>query len=176
MHPQNTLYSLFYLICDKSIPVEHQEKANLDRHWNSEKHIDLLNSKRDQRPITQLFVAVVSDVDRLVSTDEVKVNGFLAEHNLPFATADHLGPLFSTIFLDSKITKPYACGKSEALCILNHAIAPELKETLVNQMETDYFSIATNGSNNQGLNKTDPVTVRIFDINQHKVATNFLDM
>ena len=34
-HPQNTFYSLFCLICDKSIPVEHQKKADLDRHCTS---------------------------------------------------------------------------------------------------------------------------------------------
>ena len=30
MHLQNTLYSLFCLICDKSILVEHQGKADLN--------------------------------------------------------------------------------------------------------------------------------------------------
>lgn len=175
-HPQNTLYSLYCLICDKSVPVEHQGKADLDRHCDSKKHVDLLNSKRAQKSIKQHFVAVGSEVDKLVSAAEVKVTGFLAEHNLPLATADHLGPLFRNIFPDSKIAKAYACGKTKASCILNRAIAPDLQETLVNQMKTSCFSIATDGSNDQGLEKMNPVTVRIFDINQHKVVTKFLDM
>ena len=37
-------------------------------------------------------------------------------------------------------------------------------------MKTSYFSIATDGSNDQGLEKMNPVTVRIFDMNQHKVV------
>ena len=113
-HSQNTLYSLFCLICSKSISVEHQGKA------------DLLNSKRAQRPITQWFVAVGSDLDKLVSATKVKVTGFLTEHNLLFTTAGHLGPLFRNIFPDSKIAKAYVCGKTIVLCILNCAISPEL--------------------------------------------------
>ena len=163
-HSQNTLYSLFCLICGKSISVEHQGKA------------DLLNSKRAQRPITQWFVAVGSDLDKLVSATKVKKTGFLTEHNLFFTTADHLGPLFRNIFPDSKIAKAYVCRKTKVLCILNCAISPELQETLFNQMKTSCFSISTNSSNNQGLKKMNPVTVRICDINQHKVVTKLLDM
>ena len=37
MHSQNTLHSLFCLICDKSIPAEHQGKTDLDRHRTLEK-------------------------------------------------------------------------------------------------------------------------------------------
>ena len=41
-------------------------------------------------------------------------------------------------------------------------------------MKTSCFSIVT--SNDQGLEKMNPVTVRIFNINQHKVFTKFLDI
>ena len=61
-------------------------------------NIDLLNSKRAQRPLTQHFIAVVSDLDKLVNAADVKVTGFLAEHNLLFATSVHLGLLFKNIF------------------------------------------------------------------------------
>ena len=104
-HQQNPLYSLFCLICDKSIPVEHQGIADLDRYFTLKKHGDLLNSKRAPRPITQLFVATGSDVDKIVRAAKVKVTGFLAEDNLPFTTADHLAPLFRNICADSKILK-----------------------------------------------------------------------
>ena len=94
-HSQNTLYSLFCLICDKSISVEHQGKA------------DLLNSKRAQRPTTQWFVAVGSDLDKLASATKVKVTGFLTENNLLFTTADNLGPLFysGTFFQIQRLQK-----------------------------------------------------------------------
>ena len=43
-------------------------------------------------------------------------------------------------------------------------------------MKKSCFSIATDGSNDQGLEKMNPVTVRLFDINQHQVVTTFYDM
>lgn len=43
-------------------------------------------------------------------------------------------------------------------------------------MKTSCFSTANDVGNNQGLEKMNPVTVRVFDINQHKVVIKFLDM
>ena len=102
--------------------------------------------------------------------------GFLAEHNLPLAVADHIGPLVKDIFPDSKIAKGYQCTRTKATCILNRAIKPELQRNLITQMRESCYSICTDGSNDQNLEKMNPVTVRLFDINQHKVVTKFLDM
>ena len=60
--------------------------------------------------------------------------------------------------------------------IYNRVIAPELQKTLVNQMKTSYFSIATDYSNDQELEKINSATVSIFDVNQYKVVTKFPDM
>ena len=54
-----------------------------------------------------------------------------------------LKPFFKDIFLDLKIAKAYTCGETKASWILSGAITPELQETLVNQMKTCCFSIAT---------------------------------
>ena len=58
------------------------------------------------------------------------MTGFIAEHNIPLAVADHLGLLFKDIFPDSKIAKNYACGKTKATCILNRGIKPDLQSNL----------------------------------------------
>ena len=43
-------------------------------------------------------------------------------------------------------------------------------------MKNVFFSIATDGSNDTGLEKMNPVTVRLFDVNRNKIVTQFLDM
>ena len=43
-------------------------------------------------------------------------------------------------------------------------------------MKVSVFRLSTDGSNDQNLEKMNPVTVRIFDINHHKVVTKFLDV
>lgn len=43
-------------------------------------------------------------------------------------------------------------------------------------MQKSPFSLATDGSNDNGMLKMNPLTVRIFDINLGKVKTSLLDM
>lgn len=43
-------------------------------------------------------------------------------------------------------------------------------------MKNHYFSLVTDGSNDSGLEKMNPVTVHLFDINRKQVVTEFLDM
>lgn len=175
-HPNNTDISLYCLLCEKSVVIEHQGKLDLTRHCRGKSHTAMMNAKRVQGSITSHFNPQSSDISKQISLAEVKVAGFLAEHNLPFATADHLGPLFKSVFPDSKIAKGCSCGKTKASCILNRAIVPNLQSTLVEQMQSSCFSIATDRSNDQSLKKMNPATVRLFDINQHKVVTKFYDM
>ena len=172
-HSKNTKVSLHCLLCDKSVSIEHQGKLDLQRYCRGKSHVNLLNAKRKQGPINTHFLPQGSNIEKQASIAEVKVVGFLAEHNLPFATADHLGPLFKSIFPDSKIAKAYSCGKTKASCILNRAIALDLQSILIEQIKTSCYSIAIDGSNDQGLQKMNPVTVRLFNINQHKVVTKF---
>jgi len=59
---------------------------------------------------------------------------------------------------------------------LNDAIAPDLLKPLVADMKVNVFALSVDGSNDQDQQKMNPVTVRIFDINQYKVVCKFLDM
>ena len=43
-------------------------------------------------------------------------------------------------------------------------------------MKVSVFSLSTDGINYQNLVKMNPVTLRIYDVNQHNVVTKFLDM
>ena len=72
-----------------------------------------------------------SSINEQTRIAEIKLTGFLAEHNLPMALADHLTSLVRECFPDSKIAKSYTCSHTKASCILNGSICPDLKENLV---------------------------------------------
>ena len=114
--------------------------------------------------------------DILTRKVEIKFIGFLAEHNLPIAAADHLSALFKGCFPDSKITQSYSCTKTKTFCILNRAFYLDLQQSLISKMKVSVFSLSTDGINYQNLVKMNPVTLRIYDVNQHNVVTKFLDM
>ena len=164
-HPQNSDNGVYCLLCQKVVDVSHQGKTACK-----------LASQRKQPTISSIFHPRTEALETQIRRAEVKMVGFLAEHNLPLAVADHIGPLVKDIFPDSKIAKGYQCSRTKATCILNRAIKPELQRNLITQMRESCYSICTDSSNDQNLGKMNPVTVRLFDINQHKVATKFLDV
>ena len=46
---------------------------------------------------------------------------------------------------------------------------------LIDNMKLNPFSIAVDGSNDTGLSKMNPLTVRIFDLERSRIVTRFLD-
>ena len=89
---------------------------------------------------------------------------------------DHLSPLLKDIFSDSEIAAGYASASTKTTCMINGSLAPYFKSSLVNIMRAEPFSIAVDGSNDNGLEKMNPMTVRIYDVTRGKVVTQFLDM
>ena len=75
-----------------------------------------------------------SSIDILTQKAEIKFTGFLAEHNLPIAAANHLSALVRECFPECKITQFYSCANTKMLCISNRAICPNLQQSLINEM------------------------------------------
>lgn len=97
----------------------------------------------------------------------------LVEHNVPLAVSDHLSPLFKDIFPDSEIAKNYASARTKTTCIINSAL---VQAALVADMKSSPFAIAIDGSNDSGIEKMNPMTVRLFDIAASRITTQLLDM
>ena len=107
---------------------------------------------------------------------EVKVATLMTENNIPLAFANQLNRLFLKIFPDSKIAKQYSSAATKTTGMINGAIAPHFLKETVDIMKKEPFSLLTDGSNDSGLKKMNPLTVRLFDVNCNKVESRFLDM
>ena len=97
----------------------------------------------------------------------------LAQH-VPLALADYLSPLIRDVF-DGDVVQCYACAKTKTTCILNQAVAPQLRDELVSLMQNTPYSLSVDGSNDSGLEKMTPLTVRVYTENTYKVETRFLE-
>ena len=97
------------------------------------------------------------------------------QHNIPLSVADHLSPIFKDIFSDSEIAKAYSSASTKT-CILNGSLAPHFKSTSVEAISSRPFAIAIDGSNDNGLEKMNPLTVQFFNERSSRVTTQFLDM
>ena len=139
-------------------------------HSGREKHKINVQSLKNQPRVTSTFSS--SGESQAAIEAEVLVTNFLVQHNLPITTADHLGPLFCEIFPDSRIAKSYKCARTKAAAILNEAIAPQCHKYVADFCKTHRFSVGNDGSNDTGIDKMNPLTIKIFDVNNSETVTN----
>jgi len=111
-----------------------------------------------------------------VTRAEVKMATMLAMNNVPIALSDELTPLFRDIPPDSEIAKQFSSRHTKTACIINGAIAPHYQQQLVECMKKDPFALAIDGSSDSGVEKMNPLTVRLFDNLCGIVCTRLLDM
>ena len=169
-------FKLKCTICECQVSCKHQGEKDVKHHIDSQKHKANMTALDKQSKVTSFFRSTTDPIHEKVTRAEVKVCTMLAHHNIPIAISDHLSPLFKDIFSDSQIVKAYSCVRTKSACILNEALAKELQESLIEFMKNNPFSLATDGCNDSGLSKMNPLTVRIFDINRSCITTRFLDM
>ncbi len=170
-------YSFYCASCYKTIRCDHQGLKDVKDHCNTVTHKRLLKTTKSQPSISQLFRPPESSTNTSVIRAETMVTNFLIQHNLPLATADHLGPLFKNIFPDSNIAKWYGSGRSKTSAIVNKAMGPHCHDYLVQHCMVHPFSLGIDGSSDTDVNKMNPVTLRIFDVNRSKTVTShFYDM
>jgi len=160
-------------VCDCQISCEHQGEKDVKRHLESQKHKANIKALDNQSRVTSFFMATADLIHEKLQELKLK---YVAHHNIPIAVSDHLSPLFKDIFPDSQIAKAYSCAPTKSACIINGALAKELQKSLIEVMKSNPFSLATDGSNDSGLNKMNPLTVRIFDVNRDCVTTRFLNI
>ena len=171
-----TKYKFRCAICQCLVSCEHQGEKDVRRHLDGKKHRDNAESLEKQQRIGEFFKPTNHPLHDKVIRAEVKLSTVLAHHNIPIAVSDHLSPLFKDIFPDSEIAKAHSCTRTKTTCILNGALAPRFRSSLVEHMMAEPFYLAIDGSNDSGLQKMNPLTVRIFNINRSGVTTQVLDM
>lgn len=95
---------------------------------------------------------------------------------MPLALSDQLTPLFRDIFPDSLVAQQYASRQTKTACIINGAFAPYYKGKIIEVIKEGPYALAIDGSMDTGVEKMNPLTVRIFDPDCGAVTTHFLDM
>ena len=171
--------NMFHCIsCNKDILCSHMGVRDVKLHCERESHKVNAEKMKHQSNLNAFVTkSGNSSLEKKTLKAEVMVTNFLVQHNLPIATADHLGPLFKAIFPDSQIASKYAAARTKTSAILNIAMGPYCHQSLVQHCQTHPFALGTDGSNDTGLLKMNPVTIRLFDMNNSKkVTSHFYDI
>lgn len=170
-------YKFRCIPCQRIISCDHQGKKDVSIHCDTDTHKRSIVNLRTQTTLKFTRVGQTTSTQRSAHRAEAKTVEFIVQHNLSISTADHLIPLYKHMFPDSAIAKSMNCARTKSTQILNRALQPECKTLLVEHMRTHPFSLSTDGSNDDGLEKMNPAIITIFDVNRsHTVDIKFYDM
>ena len=123
------------------------------------------------------FLKTATTIEDQIINAEVMVTNFLVQHNISLATSDHLTSLFKEVFPDSKIAKRYAASRTKTMAIINESFAPHCRNYIVEHCKVHPYSLGTDGSNDSGIDKMNPICIKIFDANRLKTITcHFFNM
>lgn len=145
-------------------------------HMDTAKHKKAANGLAGNSSLSKFGFKPTGGVQCNVIRAETLYSVFVAEHNIPFAVADHFTKICKQMFPDSDIAKKFACGKTKTTQIIKRALAPSCDKTVEQLCQTYPFSIMCDESNDRGNDKNFVILVRVFDDNVGQVVTQFLDM
>ncbi|KAJ8030946.1 hypothetical protein HOLleu_27502 [Holothuria leucospilota] len=173
---QDNLYKFHCTSCNVNVSCAHGGITDVKDHVSSAKHIAAhRNSQRNSR-IDAMFRKRSSsgDVDPTIAV-ETKMVMLLIQHNTFFNISDHLTPLIRNEFKGSTVAESFSCSRTKTAAIVN-CLGDHFFEKLKTDMQNQPYSLMLDASNDTGLQKMFPVTVRIYDINFRRIMTKFLDI
>lgn len=156
-------------ICDCTLNAH---KSSLLKHRNTKRHkekeVELASSSHIETP---------SHIEFEVKRAELKLCGFLAEHNLPFQVQDCLVPLCKDIFSDSAIASSVALRRTKSSKIIKKSIGNHFLESIYKKLRDpgNFFSIILDETTDQSSIKQGGLTVIYMD-EQYGIRYNFFDL
>ena len=125
----------FCEFCHSDFSVGHGGENNVNKYIATPKHREYYDATKGQKKLTNWTSSLPKHLEKQAIRAEVLLSGFLVEHNLPFATADHMSNLIKSTFLDSQIASKYKCGRTKTSHILTGTVTKNvmkhIKEEIV---------------------------------------------
>ncbi|XP_069964757.1 uncharacterized protein [Bactrocera oleae] len=146
-------------------------KSDLIRHINSERHKKKVSEVKNIPKLSTYLP--VTDLDINFRKAELKLDGALAENNIPISFMDTLGPLCKDIFSDSAIAKNTNLHRTKATAILKNVLE-DINQKL--RTEKNFFSLIIDETTDQSSLKQCCFTAVIYDENTNRVEHLFWDM
>lgn len=106
-----------------------------------------------------------------VKVAEIKLAAFIVQHNIPFKVMDHLTPLLTNIFPDSKIAKELTMKRTKTRNNITNVIGDSRKSDLTEILRRSRFSVLVDESTDISVTKTACIVVRYFDQEINKIVS-----
>lgn len=172
-HVDGNVYKAQCILCNKQIV---SELSTIRKHLSSTTH--QTKAKLITTSSTAMLEKYLQSSAQIPDAHEAEIQlcGFLAEHNIAFKVMDHLCPLLSKIFIDSKIAKELGVRRTKAKAIVTNVIGATEKEKLCTILKKTKFSILVDESTDIAVTKTVCILVRYFAEELGKIKTSLWEL
>ncbi|CAH1114758.1 unnamed protein product [Psylliodes chrysocephalus] len=123
--------------------------------------------------ITAMFNKPETSLQTQSKIAEIKITGFLTEHNISFNSAEHLTSLIKSCFPDSKIAQGMSLGRTKAAQISKNEIGACAEEEIITYLKCNKFRLIIDESTDISSVKTMCICVRFFHPKVCRVQTLF---
>ncbi|XP_047739955.1 uncharacterized protein LOC125178996 [Hyalella azteca] len=163
-----------YCACCKT-QIKNANRSMLMAHCKTAKH---LNNMKEAKAATKIDSFIKKQIPREsdeVAKAELLISAYIAEHNVPFAHADHLVEVCKRAFHDSSIAKNVKLHATKASYLIQEGIAYHEKWEIVDQCRNEKFSLIIDESTDISVSQVLAVVVRYFDVEKNDVCDSLLD-
>lgn len=151
------------------------EISVIKNHSKSAKH--LIKVKQTSKTnITEMFKKAEKPIETQIKNAELKLTGFLTEHNISFRCADHLTDVLKECFPDSKIANGIKLHRTKATNITKYVLGPCSEQEINKLLKTTKFSVIIDEATDIASVKTLCICVRFFHPNIGKIVTLFWNL
>ena len=115
-------------------------------------------------------------IEGSVRDAEIRITGFLSEHNLSFNIMDHFTDLLPKLCPDSKIQTQFKSKRTKTKCIVRNALAPYFHQELVLSLQSTQFSVIIDETTDISTCKELAVVTRLYDKGTMSTKCCFYDL
>lgn len=114
-------------------------KGDLIKHCGTAKHQNYVKAAIGQKSLSGMFSSQRKgmDIETKTKEAEIRIAGFIAEHNLPFKLMDHLPALMTSVCSDSEIGKKIRCGRTKLKAIITNVSGESERERVINLLKSN---------------------------------------
>ena len=160
--------------CGVNINISHGGISDVRKHLATFKHQQLAKATSSCGDLREL-IPQSNPIEDTVTRAEILFANFVAEHNLPFATANHFTRLTHAMFSDSKIARAFSCARTKTTCIIKGALHPHFTDPIIQLCKNGPFSILCDEDSDTD-DKHLAILVRLWDNDLGAPVTRFLNM
>ena len=168
-------YNAHCTVCPSYFSVSHGGENDIKKHTNTATHKASVHqsASKMQKKVSSYFTSDGSIEQEKVISAEVSFVFHSVKCSHSYVSVDCCSRLFLQLFLDSKISEKYSCGRRKATKMISSMLGLYSEEQTIWQLsDSVYYSVSLDASN-KGHIKTFPLVVHYF-FHEEGVCTKLL--